>query len=433
MTTSSLADSLHAISSRNVSGLLKPVALLLLLGITASQLPTIAQPHVSLDLLEIVAPGVTGGDGGNSWGAHKLRIVRNELGVFTVYVTDGRGYLAKDWHLAQRTATGWVSIGEGPAGREPPNLLTSANSELYLIGWPDGSPRMWTFTPKSGRFIDTAQSIPGDWPNNNWPHHAAAISDGGDLDILASFGETPGSIAWAQRFARSDKWTFHQLRTKHLEAYAFVIPSNKGKFSFIAVRDAKWQALGMTRPPGSFAFSFNQINLWKSSERGELASTRLVEASAERDAKNVQSVPWDAYQDQSKRLHITYTLRDDSTANKLTAHHMMIDSTGRLLYDVPLPSAGYWRVIEDSIGNLYLIKPNSERILVYACNPTSGALNELDSLEVKGHDIADQIFLAVPRGGSVRQDWVDGVYLSKANDWTYFHIAFHPDAKRSRP
>jgi len=131
-----------------------------------------------LERLELVTANAgSTADGGNTWGNHKSRIVRTPDGnLYTVVQAPGTDYLHKEWELFKRMgANNWQEINSGVAGREPVNILAGPQNELYIIGWPDGHPIMWTSVDAGATF--TSQAIPGTWVVNNWPYAGASIQN----------------------------------------------------------------------------------------------------------------------------------------------------------------------------------------------------------------------------------------------------------------
>src|SRR3954452_255647 len=181
-----------------------------------------------VDHVSTVTARAATGDGGNSWGGHQPRIARTRRGVFTAYsVPTAGGPLMRGWRLARRTTTGWHVIARGPAGREPPSLLTR-HDRLYVIAWPGGLPRMWTVTPGPQGWRTHSQSVPGQWIQSDWPYATASISPGGDIAVLQSNQLGPptmrGDIRVSVRSATTREWSSSVTPTFHRYCYAWLMP-----------------------------------------------------------------------------------------------------------------------------------------------------------------------------------------------------------------
>src|SRR5215831_8503790 len=80
----------------------------------SQEVPQTAGSTPALERQELLASDAVTGDGGNGWSNNKPRIIRtSDDQIFTAYSTTGQGYSNREFHLLQRTASGWKQILTG--------------------------------------------------------------------------------------------------------------------------------------------------------------------------------------------------------------------------------------------------------------------------------------------------------------------------------
>lgn len=384
---------------------------------------------VRLESLELVTDQAVPGSGGNCWGGHQTRIVRTRRGVFTSYTVMGQGYTAREWRLAQRTATGWQVIAHGVAGREPVNLLQGPQDRLYLIAWPEGQPRLWTSTIQGGRLSFSDALIPGDWGQTDWPYQGASINAQGDLYVIASGGERPGEFKWATYQARTAQWSFHVTPLDYRFCYTYVIPGDKGQLAIVSTRDVRWESLGYTKLAGAFDYVFNAVKCWSSPDALHVPLQELLVREEKPSAQFPDpycDAQTDAYVDTKGRLHILYWRSGQNTEGRTETRHAMLEN-GKLIQDVPLPpDAGhYCRITQDARGRFCLITADADKLVVYRAATEDGlAWGPPVQLALKGYTLTySGIALAAPRCGTPLSNTIDGVFpAGKENQWVYFRL-----------
>jgi len=378
------------------------------------------QGQVALNRLEVVASGVSTDNGGNSWGPHKLRIVRTNAGVFTAYgVGPGPNHEVR---LAQRTESGWKTIMRGSVGPPHTHLLARRDGSLIVIGWaPAEAPVVYTSNPQTGSSGALKIRWPDTWARGS--REAAVIGPGDDLYILASYWQKPSGFYIAHWKAADGKWSFRNIRTGLHHAYAFLFPEADGP-EWVADRDVHWEELGwkMPPPPGDFGAVFDGMRLWR--WKGPKEGTLLREEPQTEDYLNVKCDQTDVYRDQLGRLHILYTLMGKTTTGQMTSRHMVLRADGTQEKDVALPGWGMWRTIQDASGAFYFIFPDrhSDSLKVYGPSQDSLELGSPKVISLNGNHVDYQVFLATPRAGVPVADVVDGVFLSTDAKWVYFRL-----------
>jgi len=387
-------------------------------------------PTAALERLELVTDKADNGPGGNNWGGHQARIVRTQKDIFTAYTIPGQGQLARQWRLAERTPTGWQVIGQGPSGREPVNLLADPEGRPSVIAWPDGLPRIWSFSNKSGNWEFHEAEIPGDWLKTQWPYAAAATDPRGDICIMQTLGAKPGEFRWAIR--TGGKWTFQKTATDYRYCYAYLLPGASGAFSVTATRDVLWKELGYQKPPGQFDYVFNAVGSWNSPNAAKLPLTPLLvrEEAPSRDFPIVEcsNAQGDSYRDTRGRLHVLYEIRGPSTRDQERTRQAVLYQ-GKVIKDVEMPFTWgtYSRIIQDRRGRFYILsaREGGSVINVYPSLSDDGTVLGVPTpLDLKGYHLTYfGLALAAPRCGTALADDVDGVFpAGKGKKWVYFRV-----------
>jgi hypothetical protein len=402
------------------------------------QLPLV-RPHAALvhadggpalEREEVVATDGATGDGGDGWGAHKLRIVRASDGtVYTTYLTPGSDYTHKNWVLARRTDSGWQTVADGVAGREPVNLLRGPDDELTVLSWPDQAPAMWSSA------TDTETPVPGAWSETDWPYSAAGISPGGDIylleDICSCTGSTPNSpglYGVATRLASSGQWQFSTFNSDYRYAYMFLMPQSDGSLSLTGTRGVLWSELGYTQPPGAFGYVFNAVRQWSLDGDQASAPTLIREEQPTGAGQMVIADATDVYVDTAGRTHVLYSLEGSDTGGLYKGRHAILQN-GVVISDVPNPVMypNLSRIIQDSSGRFTIFSVCGSTVTIASGLPgdTDGTrLGAPVTLQLRGSYDCNQEnnnYIAAPRGGTPLADYVDGAF-DVGPEWVYYRL-----------
>jgi hypothetical protein len=385
--------------------------------------------------VSVVTTHAATGDGGNSWGGHQPRIVRTTRGVFTAYsVPTGGGPLRRDWRLARHGASGWRVIAAGPAGREPPSLLTR-HGRLYVIAWPGGLPRMWTVAPRANGWRVRSRLVPGPWIRSDWPYATASISASGDIAVLQSNQLGPptmrGDIRVSVRSAATRVWSSSVTPTFHRYCYAWLLPARAGGLDVVATRAATWAELGYRKPAGAFDYVYDAVRTWRAraATASRLDAGRLIRKEVPTAAHPyvyVSAAQPDVYRDGAGRLHVFYAMRSAATGGRLQLRHAIL-VRDRIVDDVALPSGlTYAKIVEDARGHLFVFGVvGRRRLLVYrAATPDASKLEPPTAHRLRHRLMYSGFNVADPRGGSTPSDRVDIVYPSgrEQGRWVYFRL-----------
>ena len=410
----------------------KGAAFAVLLGL-ALPMTSLADDTPKVTCCEVIATNAAAGYGGNAWGGHQTRIVRTAAGVFAAYTVAGADELHRRWRLVTQTEDGrWPVLAEEPCGREPMNLMAAPDGTLHIIAWPDGRPRLWSGLPKGGAVTMQGQAIDGPWITSNWPYNAAGISERGDLALVQSDGEAPGTFIWGYRPAGAAAWITGRAGVAQRHCYTCVLPGPDGRLAFSSTRDVLARTMGYdkTATSHSLGYVFNRLGIW---ETGDVARLPLGELQVDETVPTAEfpevwacGLSCDTYRDTRGRLHVLYFFRGPETRGKHCIRHAIVE-TGGLVKTVTLPpeldacfaAAGpagektnpsYCRMIQDTAGRFYLIGTTA----IVPAGATDGTeLAAAVPLDLGGHAVEySGMALASPRGGTLLADVVDAVFPS---------------------
>jgi hypothetical protein len=339
--------------------------------------------------------------------------------------------------LAQHSVAGWQVIASGGSGREPPSLLAGLDSELYIVAWPGGEPRISTIAATATGWQVSSSRVPGDWTHSDWPYGTAAISASGDITVVESDQvghglQVRGDMRVATRLAATGAWTWSVTPSQYRYAYPWVSPDDAGHVALVATRDVLWNRLGYTRPEGSFRYVYDAIRVWHEDrydaptlEPGALV--RRVRPTRRYPNITATAAQPAVYRDSRQLLHVLYYLRGPSTKGALRLRHAVIRGD-TVVKDVGLPvGLTYAKLVEDGRGELYLLGiRDATQLYVYPTTSKNGTTLGEPSI----HALHDQpvryagLTSADPRSGTARSDSVDLVYPSGRDEqrWVYLRL-----------
>ena len=379
--------------------------------------------------LELVTTKAVTGDGGNSWGGHQTRIVHTQDGVFTAYTVEGRGYLTREWHLAWRQADGtWPIIAKGGSGREPVNLLASPDGTLHVTGWPNRTGTIWSGKPMSNTIQMESAIIPNQ-VNDYWPYQAAGMDGQGNFCVFSSVGgqKAGGSFNWACYLPLQKQWLTQTSKLDYRFCYSYIFPQPNNQLSIVSTRDVRWEALGYKKPADKeFSYILNAFSYWRTNYQETKPIERLTLQEEVPTTKFPE--PWltaqlDAYIDTKGQMHVLYNKLGATTQGEREYHHKVISSSGKLLYDVQLPTevGEFSRIFQDKQGRFYLI--NSAGLL-YPAGEDGVHLSQPFKLNLEKYKVKYSGFgLSVPRTGTPLSNVMNVVFPSDdSSKWIYFQL-----------
>ena len=380
--------------------------------------------------LEIVSENTASDDCGNSWGGHQCRIVHTGEGIFTAYTVSGKGHLGKEWLLSERHNGVWRVLASGLAGREPVNLLAAPDGALHVIGWPEGQGTIWSGKPKDGKIEMQATPICG-LGRGDWPYGSAGIDSEGNLCILSSEGDKPGTFRWAFYHAVLNTWTSGATPIDHRYCYTYVIPHSGGGMALVSTRDVKWASLGYQQPKGSINFVFNAFRYWETSDVSKIP----LEEMATVEEKPTEECPYvfcnaqnDAYRDTQGRMHILFRMYGPSTGRKHQLRHVIFSRDGKKLHEkeIPTEAGTFCRIFQDDRKLFWILGSEGQ---IYPLGPDGLSLGRPTKLDLQGHTVEySGLGLSVPRTGTPLGQFIDAVFPSeKGREWIYCRILLHDD------
>ena len=399
--------------------------------------PLVSVPFV--ERVELVAADTGGGfnNGENAWGGHQTRIVRNRYGLFTAYTVSGTGTFShesdfdREWRLAKRTGDNqWTVIAKGQSGREPVNLLTSPDGELYIIGWPNKAAYVWKLDDEG--VVLEEYHVPGQWYLSDWPYGSAGTNENGDTVVLQSVDKnSPQSddFRWSYYSAAEKKWYSHylELSAEKRHCYTFLFPCGDGAVRWVSNRGVKWSEVGLCYPKGRFAYVFDSVGYWNIQDAKKKSAPEYlkIKQALQADCEWLYcSALGDAYVDTRGRMHILYKYQCDETQDQRTYRHAVV-AEGRVVKDVEHAReiGELQRIIQDTKGRFYVISSRAKAIYPALCEDGT-ILGEPVPLDLGSYEAEySGISLAVPRCGVRLADYVDCVFPSGGyKQWVYCRI-----------
>lgn len=375
-------------------------------------------------------------NGGNSWGNNKLRIERTSTGdLFAVYPAAGADSMSKQWVLMHRPPAGpWIETARGVAGREPPNLLVSPGDRLNLFTQPRATPTLVQDGGANGLLPFSAAAIPGGWFTTNFPYSGATVrQDNGDLffaETREELSQPASAFYWSYRSADTGIWR-SVVTQKTMYRYAYLLPvasTNGGAdFAIAASTDVLWSTLGYQQPAGSFAYVYDRVSLFYTSDyrSGELTE-KLIYREEQKQNAYLNVFASDAYRDSRGRVHVIYSVQGPSTNQQIVGHHAVLQG-GTLVADVTLANVSCGnegRVVQDTTGQYYLLTWCGTSLYLWPADSVNGTqIGDPVVLDLSQYPPKDWSWLSIVRGGTALADYVDGAYAgSNDTQLIYFRI-----------
>ena len=382
-----------------------------------------------VDRIEIIAsdlPTPVSGDGGNAWGCNQSKIVRTSSGdIFAIYTTNDVSPVLPDnktWHLMKRTGTNqWAQVSSGNSGRDTAFLLYSqpqnklcvtAWANMFNLPWSSSTkywrPRIWICNASSG-IKENEYDIWTPAASNDHGYFSSGINANGNVVFITNQGESSGTYfcwSYSDPTLSSSLWTYKQkLHTPPgRSAYFYLFPGTSSS-------DIKWSST-----ENATTFYANYLYKWNGTS---LSYTTVRNAGATNYA-----FVMDSYQDTLGRIHVLYRWQQGGVEYGM--RHAMVSSDGlTVLNDVALPAeagngTGMIRIFQNATGTFYILSP--DRIYTATIGSTSITYSAPTLLNFGAYNYnVGSMFVAVPRGGTVRSNIIDGAFLS-GTSIVYFRI-----------
>ena len=379
---------------------------------------------------------------GNRWGGHQCRVIRNRFGLFTAYTSTQThaSLFPREWHLMQQTGGGWTQIAHAPSGKEPVNLMSGPDGQIYIVAWPFKTPVLWEAAPdkqgqlpfSNGTLTMIDWPVPGNWDPWHWPYNSTAIDDQGRLLILQTTTvHKPGEF----RMSLYDPAKRALLRTFAItmplrHCYTYILPRGL-ELWMASIQDVRIRAdLGKQPTKALEKFAFNAVTVWHSDDytaRDPQAILYKESHYDEQDNPRADLRIQDAYLDTHGLLHVLYHYRSGETNHSGQMWHMVLDRSGKVLRDARRPGMEcYCRMIQDSRGRHYILCSSGQGGAKIAAAIDEAGLEYTDfvPLDLGPYKVTYSGFAwADPRTGVGLSDSVDVVFpAGQGEQWVYFRL-----------
>lgn len=374
----------------------------------------------------------------NSWGAHKDRIVRTARGdLFMTYISQGDGLNDRQWHLMHKAPNAsWQEIKSGNAGAEPINIVLGKNDSIHLFAWPQTAGKLQHLYSTDNGKTFSSEWLAGTWQQGQEQGYSSVgVNDRGDMVLIQTAQDKPGTFFWTYYSSETNKWTFHQNTLDLRYTYAFLFPGYHNDLSIVATRDIQRHFLNLPQSQDGNPWIFNEVKYFHIDDitpKTPHIDQVLVKEVKPKDPNDTNdrdlTYVTDSYIDTAGRMHILYL-------NEYDGPHQAILENGKIIKDVLMPNVSYGqkvRITQDTQGHFYLISVDEQgtHLNIYpgASDDTDGTIIEpatrIDISHFPGcsdYDFCHSPTFTVPRNGHALSDIIDGVY-GNFNKEVYFRI-----------
>lgn len=378
-----------------------------------------------IETIEVVADNADNTDGGNAWGGHQCRIVRTSEGVFTAYTVIGDSPMNKKWKLAHRQAQGWKVIAEGLAGREPVNLMAGPDGKIYVLGWPNSQPTLWSGLPSGGQISLISEPIP--FTTDDYPYASAGIDNEGNIFVLASQLSNPDYFKYSIRDSSTGNWSTQTKELDYRHCYSYMLPDNNGGLFVVSSRDVEWSDLGLVKPEGAFDYAFNAFSLFGTNDYRVQPIERRAYVKEEQTTAyldvlcNAQN---DGYLDNSGRVHVLFRRKGETTNGLEQGRHIIFSKNGTIESDEKLPVAEgtFSRIFQDKEEKFYFLTSSGH---IHYAGENGTDLGVAQKLDLNGYEVEYSGFsIAAPRTGTEPANFIDAVFpTDNGRKWVYCRIS----------
>ncbi|GCE08687.1 hypothetical protein [Dictyobacter aurantiacus] len=404
---------------------------------TSAPTSTIIQPTIpgvpTLGQLDQVTDQAFGNEGDyvpNSWGVHKLRIIRTTSGdLFTIFISEGSDQQNRTWHLMHQApgSSTWTELKQGNAGTEPINIIRGPHDEIHLFSWPGTNQEAHHFVSNDLGQTFKEEILQGQWSSDQG-YSGAAINPLGDIVFFQTGDDVPGIFYWTYYSPNTNTWTFHTSQMDYRHTYAFFFPGYNNDLTMVAMRDVLRPRLGLPSAQ-DFNYIFNEIRYFYIGNVYNPVMQQLSLTQVQPRSNDDFDVTYltDAYMDTQGRTHIIYSNQYDGVHHVIVDHGTIIKN---VIQNVTAPNKV--RIIQDAIGHFYLISMDDQGQSINIYPGTAGdtdgtqleAAIHLDISKFPGctdDDFCHSPTFIVPRGGNPLSNYLDGVYGNHNNEY-YFRI-----------
>lgn len=406
-------------------------------AVVGQSLPDVTVPVI--DRFELVASDGGGTYIWNSWGLHQPRITRHSDGSVRLIYNVLNAGSGDSWRLMkkQEESGAWALETTGDKFDDAFLLRDPVNDRAHVITSPNSVRTVYS----SPDFVPV--TIPGAWPfssNAARQYSGAGMGQDGTLcfkgyDEGISVIENANTLVsyTCGRMNTSRSWIWnakvdHYIGQRY--AYDYVFPGVQAGFDgFVATAQRDVHKIAAGWPSAVDNYVFDGIRLYRtgySSDTGwsQAEIVPAFPASAVAPVVPVQR-QYDAYIDSGNRVHVISFREHPDDARVRGFYITVSDMNGTVVLNRKLnvPEYGFVRLFESANGRLWLMwaggDANATQLFLY---PVSVALSPAFDLQLSGYTdlsatvapyrLQANMFLAVPRGGNQKNNFIDGMMVA---------------------
>lgn len=400
-------------------------------------LPVVSTP--SMDRFEPVAADGDGTYIWNSWGLHQTRITRHADGSVRVIYNVLNAAEGDSWRLMRRLEADGIWREEASAEKF---------DDAFLLRDPVTDGAHVLASPASVRTIYSSPAfaplaLPGDWhvlDRTTRQYSGAGIGPDGTV-CFKNYQEIATPIENAEtrvRYlcgvaARDGVWSWQPRVDRAIGpryAYDYLFPGELpgvGGFLAVAQRDVHRIAAGWLSAADDYVFDGVRVYKTGYASHGDWLQKEIVPALPPAEGGPIAPVQRqvDAYVDSGNRVIVNYFKNDPDDPSARGLYVVVSDTSGNILMRKKwnLPPYGHVRFFESDNNKYWLLwtgnDPSATRLHLYAVTLTTQPALDLqlgtytDFTNVAAPQRAQEnVFLAVPRGGNQRSNFIDGMMVA---------------------
>ena len=405
-----------------------------------------------------------------AWGGHQNRIVRTQNGVYMLVMVDVRSGSTGDpslhpnnvrkFQILKIDASETTVLAEHEIAGQATSLVADKMGNLYVVchdktdaaqaGY--GRPTIYKLSVGSNTLKQYFYDVDEAYSDGATNYEAVSVDADGNILVLVpyvnhTYGES--RFIWTKFDVTTNQWSVaQQIKLDRCFLYPYILPQANGTFNVVAEIGIPYSAIEVEAPDG-YTFLVNEMRMWNipawNSSAGVTQNwTYNIPFTEEEGYSVVQNASMgDSYTDSMGYTHTimcaTRYLGMDTPPSAMV--YCVFDQNNELISETT-PFIGNFSCsfVEDSRGNLYLIKmeSGSNRLELYAIDEShTKILTDIPLLSQKlytenGTPLVQTysgISIASPRGGSTIEDYVDIIIPAMPSEsgqpttWQYMRLS----------